>query len=114
MRPAGPMGLVNHSQTPRPFAHNVIRLIQYLHHRSLSAMLSNKAPNLEAKMEKGISNSQAGGRGGGGGNNHCPLQCLTFSMKNNYYLLTPNSHSPSHHHSDRADPQGQCQAMAGG
>lgn len=31
---------------------------------SLSAMLGNKEPNLEAKMEKGISNSQKGGGGG--------------------------------------------------
>lgn len=30
---------------------------------SLSAMLSNKAPNLEAKMEKGISNNQKVGGG---------------------------------------------------
>lgn len=30
---------------------------------SLSTMLSNKAPNLEAKMEKGISNNQKGGGG---------------------------------------------------
>lgn len=35
---------------------------------SLSTMLSNKAPNLEAKMEKGISNNQKGGGGGGGSN----------------------------------------------
>lgn len=89
MRPAGPMGSANHSQTPRPFAHNVIGLIGHLHHQSLIAMLSNQAPNLEAKMEKGISSNQRGV-----GNNHCPLQCHTRSRKNNYYLLTPNSHGP--------------------
>ena len=33
VRPADLTGLVNHSQMPRPpFGHNVIRLIQYLHH----------------------------------------------------------------------------------
>lgn len=64
MRPAGLISLVNHSQMPRPpFAHNVIRSIQYLHHHLSSAQLSNKAPNLEAKMEKGISNNQKGSGG---------------------------------------------------
>lgn len=64
MRPAGLIGLVNHSQKPRPpFTHNVIRLIQYLYHHLSSAQLSNKAPNLEAKMEKGISNNQKGSGG---------------------------------------------------
>lgn len=113
VRPAGPMGLVNHSQTPRPFAHNVIRLIQYLHHRSLSAMLSNKAPNLEAKMEKGISNSQAGGRGGVV-ITIVPCNASHFQWKTTIIFWPLTHTAPLIITQTGRTPQGQCQAMAGG
>lgn len=64
MRPADLTGLVNHSQTPRPpLWTQCYQVNTVLASPSLSTMLSNKAPNLEAKMEKGISNNQKGGGG---------------------------------------------------
>ena len=64
MRPADLTGLVNHSQTHRPpLWTQCYQVNTVLASPSLSTMLSNKAPNLEAKMEKGISNNQKGGGG---------------------------------------------------
>lgn len=64
VRPADLTGLVNHSQTSRPpLWTQCYQVNTVLASPSLSTMLSNKEPNLEAKMEKGISNNQKGGGG---------------------------------------------------
>lgn len=64
MRPADLTGLVNHSQKPRPpLWTQCYQVNTVLASPSLSTMLSNKEPNLDAKMEKGISNNQKGGSG---------------------------------------------------
>lgn len=71
---------------------------------SLSTMLSNKAPNLEAKMEKGISNNQ---KGGGGSTFTKPHVSMKSNHQKETVLFSPNSgHLSSSPSSERGLLQG--------
>lgn len=68
-------------------------------------MLSNKMPNLEAKMEKGISNNQKGGDGSTLAAPHVFYERQPLEINCSFY----SSHCTSHHHctGERA-PVGGC------